>query len=382
MEKYYITSTKYSLRERTVKSGKTVYDVIFRVYDAAFRPHQKVLSGYTSKTLASQGHAHFIATECTFTKKPKIEPQKSALIFSDAYQKYLTYATSAVKESSVYTLMTHFKLYILPKFGDREIEKITSADLYEWQDAMIATKKKDGAPLSIKYIKTVRGQFCAFMNWLSERYGIDNPFKRVKLPKQTKALKGGEAADKLKHWTVEEFDRFIAVVEDPTYHAFFTLLFWCGCRSGEAFALAPKDYKKGALHIYKTYTKKTLDGSKWKITAAKTGKDFTIPLTDRLIKELDAYITDEVRSGEFLFGGSRPLPPSSVTRAFYHYIELSGVPKITLHALRHSFVSMCIHHGANYMVVADLIGDKPEQILKTYGHLWEQDKAKIVSLLS
>ena len=382
MEKYYITSTKYSLRERTVKSGKTVYDVIFRVYDAAFRPHQKVLSGYTSKTLASQGHAHFIATECTFTKKPKIEPQKSALIFSDAYQKYLTYATSAVKESSVYTLMTHFKLYILPKFGDREIEKITSADLYEWQDAMIATKKKDGAPLSLKYIKTVRGQFCAFLNWVEDRFDIPSAFKRVKLPKQTKALKAISAADKTRHWTVDEFEKFIAVVDNPVYHAFFTLLFWCGCRSGEAYAFAPSDYKNGKLHIYKTYTKKTLDGSKWKITASKEGKDYTVQLTARLVRELDAYMTDEVKAGEFLFGGSRPLPPSSVERAFKQYIALAGVPLITIHGLRHSFVSMCIHHGANYMVVAELIGDKPEQVLKTYGHLWEVDKAKIVSLLS
>ena len=76
------------------------------------------------------------------------------------------------------------------------------------------------------------------------------------------------------------------------------------------------------------------------------------------------------------------VPPSSVERDFKQYIALAGVPPITIHGLRHSFVSMCIHHGANDMVVAELIGDKPEQVLKAYCHLLEVDKAKIVSLLS
>lgn len=50
-----------------------------------------------------------------------------------------------------------------------------------------------------------------------------------------------------------------------------------------------------------------------------------------------------------------------------------------MHDLRHSFVSMCIHLGASVYVVASLIGDTPEQILKTYGHLYESDKANIIA---
>ena len=61
------------------------------------------------------------------------------------------------------------------------------------------------------------------------------------------------------------------------------------------------------------------------------------------------------------------------------YIAKAGVKRIRIHDLRHSFVSMCIHLGASVYVVADLIGDTVEQVLKTYGHLYEEDKKLIIN---
>ena len=40
---------------------------------------------------------------------------------------------------------------------------------------------------------------------------------------------------------------------------------------------------------------------------------------------------------------------------------------------------MLIHMGTNFMVIADLIGDNVEQVTKTYGHLYEEDKNKVLS---
>lgn len=60
---------------------------------------------------------------------------------------------------------------------------------------------------------------------------------------------------------------------------------------------------------------------------------------------------------------------------------MAGVKRIRVHDLRHSFVSMLIHLGANYTVVADLISDTPEQVTKTYGHMYDEDKLSIISRL-
>ena len=66
-------------------------------------------------------------------------------------------------------------------------------------------------------------------------------------------------------------------------------------------------------------------------------------------------------------------------RAFRLYCEKAGVPIIRIHDLRHSFVSMLIHLGANFIIIAELIGDTVEQVIKTYGHLYESDKYDLIS---
>lgn len=45
-------------------------------------------------------------------------------------------------------------------------------------------------------------------------------------------------------------------------------------------------------------------------------------------------------------------------------------------------VTVLDDNGANLMVVADLIGDTVEQVMKTYGHMYESDKIKIVESIS
>lgn len=45
-------------------------------------------------------------------------------------------------------------------------------------------------------------------------------------------------------------------------------------------------------------------------------------------------------------------------------------------------MSLCIHLGATVYVVADLIGDTVEQVLKTYGHLYEEDKLKVIGAIT
>lgn len=82
-----------------------------------------------------------------------------------------------------------------------------------------------------------------------------------------------------------------------------------------------------------------------------------------------------------MFGGEKPLADNTTRRAFRHYCEKASIEPIRIHDLRHSFVSMLIHYGANFMVIADLISYTVEQVTKTYGHLYEEDKLNILARL-
>ena len=177
-------------------------------------------------------------------------------------------------------------------------------------------------------------------------------------------------------WTREEFEKFSAVVDNQTYRAFFSVLFYTGRRKGEVLALSPSDVLKDSIKFNKSLTRKTLDDNTYKITSTKTEKVASTPICEPLKKELQNYT---VPKGPFYFGGDTPLTDNTLRRAFNKYSAIAGVKQIRVHDLRHSFVSMLIHLGANLTVVADLIGDTLAQVTKTYAHLYIEDKQAIIN---
>jgi integrase len=192
---------------------------------------------------------------------------------------------------------------------------------------------------------------------------------KVKAPQKKKKPK------EMLFWERDEFEKFISVVDDDMYRCLFSLLFYTGRRKGEIFALEPKDFKHGKIHIYKNITNKTLDDSPYNITTTKAEKEGWSDICPAAQKALEQY---EGQS-PFFFGGANPLPPETVRKRFKRYIKKAEVKEIRIHDLRHSFVSMVIHMGATLPVVADLIDDTLEQVTKTYAHMYPSDKAEILA---
>ena len=373
MIKYYISSTKCSLQERKTKKHGTVYDVIFRIVTLDGRELQKKLSGFATKTLAKQAHLEFISTKCEVVKNNPIKkknPSKQTIFVGDLIREYLASLSNQNKDSSIYDKQNIYRLFIFPKYDKVNIESLTKEELYKWQDELWTTRNPRTKEFySYKYLVKIRTHFNAFLNWCESRYNYKNYLSEVTLPKRR------TPKPKMEIWVREDFNKFISVVDDPMYHALFTLIFFTGRRKGELFALTPQDIKTDSIVFDKSLTRKTIDGSPYKITSTKADKYQEIPICPVIQKELQSY------KGEtpFFFGGETPLAENTVTRVFQRYCKKAEVKIIRIHDLRHSFVSMLIHRGANFMVVADLIGDNVEQIMKTYGHLYESDKKRIIS---
>lgn len=376
MERYYIKTTKFSIRERVVSDGK-VYDVRFRITDLTGKTSQKVLSGYRTKSEAKRAYAEFVKKYCDILPDDfavEKKKKKKMITISEAFSKYIATKASELKESSVVSIQNAFRKHILPDYGSKNIKEFKKQDAVLFIDKMCTKTQPNGKLYSRKYIGTVRTFFSSMYEWLAVRYEIHNPFAHVYVPKGTKQA----VKKQLQFWDRDEFEQFISAVDNPLYHALFSLLFFSGMRKSEAFALKLDDYNGDTLHVCKAVTRKTIDGYSYKVTANKNAKDYCVPVCESLKAELDSYIVTIDPQSEFLFGGNSPLAPTTVQRVFDHYIALSKVKEINIHGLRHSFVSLCIHHGANYMV-ADLICDSPEQVLRTYGHMWDSDKRTIIN---
>ncbi len=372
---YYISSNKYSLQERMTKRGK-VYDVRFRVVTLDGHEQPKKLCGYHTKALAKEAYLQFITENCELVKrnplkkKKDIDNGKIEPIIKDLIPVYLSSLQNQNKESGIVNKVTVFNSHLTPYFGEMKLRSLTTEILYQWQDTLWGAKNpKTNDFYAYNYLSKIRTILNAFLNWCESRYGFANPMRQIKKPKRL------APKQEMSIWTQDEFKQFISVVDNERYKAIFTMLFYTGRRKGEVLALQKTDIKPGNIVFSKTYTRKTLDGASYKITSTKNQKLGKTPICKPLQAMIDSYKFES----PFAFGGSDPLHENTVAHAFDRYIEKANVKRIRMHDLRHSFVSMLVHLGANLTVVADLIGDTLEQVTKTYAHLYEEDKQRIIS---
>lgn len=374
---YFITSTAYSISERKTKKG-IVYDVIFRAYkDINGAPIQKKLCGYETRRLAQRAHTDFVTRHCTLIEKAP-RPDKQRIIYDDAYNQWIGCAEGSLREGTIYSFVSTFKTFITPYFTKKNLATLTKNDFYEWQDTLWKLKKPNGELYSFATLKRVRLYFNNFLNWCYRRYDIRNILASIPIPKRN------EAQHEMLFWERHEFEQFISVVDDIKWRTLFMTLYYSGCRIGEAMALSDNDYTGKSLKISKTLTTKVRGAQRYLINGRKNKRLLEVPLPQKLIRQLDEYLEWKKQhdiSSEFLFGGDAPLAHSTIRRKFSEFASAAGVKQIRIHDLRHSYVSLLIHTGANYTVIAELIGDNKEQVVKTYGHMYPNDKVAAVSLI-
>lgn len=368
---FFILSNNYSIRERQTKQHGKKYDVIFRVVTQDGDYIQKVLSGYSTKTGAKQGYNDFVAEFCEFTRHNPFKKKKTRTdepTIRKLCLEYLIELKPYNKESVIYDKTNIYAKYVYPSLGDKKVEEIDKPTLIEWQDDLARTKATGRETnLSAKYIRKIRGHLSAMFKWANDKYGYNLNFDGVR---QTVVRK----KKNMSFWTREDFDKFIAVVDDERLKMLFSFMFFTGRRQGEIFALSPDDIKGNEIVWEKSVTRKTLKDNKgnrepFKVTSTKEDKVQVLPVTPELQKMIASYKGEK----PFYFGGERPCAPNTITRKFQRYTAKSGLPRIRIHDLRHSFASMLLKNGENVLVIAELIGDTPEQVIKTYCHISRQD---------
>jgi len=364
---------KYNIQERETKKNGTLYDIYFYIQTSDGRK-QKKLSGFKTKKLAKQAYEQFMGKHLS---APQKYSGKEVVRYELARREYLGYAQNNVKESSLYDFIHIAKKHYDDFFSGRDMQTITRQDIIEWQDQLWA-KKYRGKLYTQKTLSKIYGQFTVFYSWCVEHYGLENALKGVKMPKRK------DNKEPRQIWTEAEFDQFITSVDNIKYKALFTTLFYCGCRIGELQALRATDYDGHQLYIHGTFTRKTMDGSPYKITETKNYKSRYVPLPEKTTAVLDewlAYKKTHNIPNKYLFGGTDAISLHAIQNAFARGIEISAVKKIRIHDLRHSYVSLLLSKGANFAIIASLIGDTLEQVVKTYAHHTEDDKKKVISLL-
>ena len=136
-----------------------------------------------------------------------------------------------MKDSSLGTKFNIFSRHIFPYFETVPIDQITADDIANWQMAIKDILKPNGKALSDSYLRTIQSQFNSVINYAhSKGYLKSNPLADIK--------NMGIKDKRVVFWSPEEYERFAYhAMNYPEYYYAYEILYWCGLRQGEMFAL-------------------------------------------------------------------------------------------------------------------------------------------------
>ena len=268
------------------------------------------------------------------SKKEALEWERNALLASktdmnmklaDFVEVYFRDKDGELKQRTIRNKRYMIEHHIIPLLGNKAMDNITPADIIQWQNEIRSKGFKE------TYQRMLQNQMTALFTHATKIYNLkDNPCTKVK-------RMGRADADKkqLQFWTLDEFNCFIETFDlGNKYHVLFDLLFYSGCRIGEALALTASDIDtvNRRISITKTYFRHK---GKDEITEPKTRESVrTVIIPEFLAEELKAYMASmyKLPADERIFA----VVPEAVQHVMKRHADKAGVKYIRVHDLRHS----------------------------------------------
>lgn len=302
----------------------------------------------------------------------------------DEYEKYLSGKKN--KDTSNYSDFLNYKNHIKPILGNINISDITLQSIREFQhilDCKTYIKSKIVHHYKHEFKTKIHSLLSCILDYaVSMGYIQENVAKRYGNFK-TKNDEVIIEEEKIKYQTPEEFENFISVISDLEWKAFFSFLYWNGCRKGEQQAVTWEDinFDTNMIRINKTLVTK-IKGGGWKITNTKNRRNRTIallpqlrPILVDLYNKESNYINFDKKW--FVFGGNKFIPSTTIDNKKTEYYDLvekkykHNILRLTSHQFgRHSHASLLISLGVRIENIAKRLGDTEEVIRKTYAHLF------------
>ena len=253
---------------------------------------------------------------------------------------------------------THWRLYLDPAFGDRRLDEVRRSDVRAFV-ADLVERGKGAATIEACLRLLVTIYETAVDDDLVDR----NPARKVKGP----SVKPAE-----KRWIgPAEVDAITATIEDDTDRLMIELLAWTGLRFQELAAITRDavDFRGATIRVRSALDRNPAH----KIKDPKNDPSRrTVPVPDHLRDRLREHLAG-LRPDALVFTGRRGgyLDDRNVNeRVLAPACEKAGVERVTLHHLRHFFVSIMVASGTSLTEVARLVGHADTRMIeRTYAHL-------------
>ena len=281
------------------------------------------------------------------------------------------------KRSTVRGYDDLLRIHVLPVFGALRLNEISKGKIKDF----LASKVIDGfSTSSVMHMKNV---ISGVLNQAVDAeviqsnlsLGIGKRIAQKATNGEAENGNGNETADPL---TREEAKLLLdtAMTYFAKYYALFLLLLRTGVRIGEALGLkwADIDFNGRFIHIRRAL-------SRMRIETPKSGKTRRVDMSPQLAETLAVYRTACKRKGVALGLGDMPEyvftnekggfinPDNWRRRVFNKALEKSGIRRVRVHDLRHTYATLRLSKGDNITDVSKQLGHHSVKLtLDIYNH--------------
>lgn len=289
---------------------------------------------------------------------------------------YEKYSKPAVRPSTHRIYEGYIRLYIKPKLGNIQLNKLTTNDIQQ----MCVWMKTDGRTdqeehkvgLADSQIRNCLSLcYRALEKAVAETLIARNPAIGCKLPSNKR--------EEMKILSRESMQRLLIQAKEEGYYELFLLEFATGLRLGELMALQWDDLNlvTGELRINK---QANIVGSELVISEPKTKAAVrTLILPPQVITVMKEYKTKV--DSRWLFPSPKkenlPLRPSVVHQRLHWLLDHAGCERVQFHDLRHTFATNALAHGMDIKTLSTILGHvSSATTLNTYSHVTDEMRKK------
>ncbi len=217
---------------------------------------------------------------------------------------------------------------------------------------------------------------------------ISNPCK-----KSVKSDMGKPSAKK-EALTIDVQKKFLEAVVGYSYENQYRFVLQTGLRTGELIGLkwSDIDFKNRTMKIERSMEYRYKVGE-WRVGPPKSQSGYrTIPLTDEAIRILEnqklknrslKLVPIEWKDTVFLCRKGTPVKNSTYDTGLFKYCDRIGIPRFSMHVLRHTFATRCIEGGMKPKTLQKILGHSNIGItMNLYVHITEDEKHREIDLVA
>ena len=307
-----------------------------------------------------------------------LAPKSEVLTFGAYADQWLEeYAATACKQSTQDDYKGVLKNYVRPLFASKALNALKRDDIKRLIAEMIRRDYTKG---------TIRNTIAAVRKMYNEAIeaGLVTTNPASKMGRYMKAARTNEK--KGVALTGIEIEQFLAAARAvcPEYELLFRVALRAGLRRGELVALRWDDLHFGTderdancyFYVRRNYVRREHTDTKShkgrRVDMSRDLRRALLKLRDERLAAARAEGKDDVRE-DYVFpspDGSILDPDNLYHRYFRPVLKTSGIRKIRLHDLRHTFGSQLIRNGASLLYVKEALGHSSIQLTADiYGHL-------------